>query len=169
MKRLQLCSPLQLKATQHSASTLWHSMCIMAIYRSWKHLLLLFWSYYQFITNGSNLLSVLCRVWSCISQFWPGILANSHWLSRMMHRYSCVMFWVTLKSFLPSEVRSCNLSNTREQKATIKRPLSYLHTNLHNHYLFWKGSGRILQISGNMNKHKEDSASEVITVYISSE
>lgn len=144
-------------------------MYIMAIYR-WELLLLLFWSYYPSAqTVQASTTAVLCGEWSCISQFWPGILANSHWLSWMMHRYSFVMFWITLKSFLPSEVRSCNLSNAWKQKATIKKPSFHFHANLHNRYPSWKGTGRGLQISGNMSKHKQDSAREMMTVFISSE
>lgn len=99
-----------------------------------------------------QLLPVLCREWSCISQLWPIISANSHWLSRMMHRYSWEMFWVTFKPFLPSEVRSCNLSNMWEQKE-INNSSSHLHTN--PHYPFGKGSGGELQTSVKRNKHKE--------------
>ena len=73
------------------------------------------------------------------------------------------------EALLPSELRSCNLSNAREQKATIKKPLPYLHASLHNHYPFWKGSARELKISGTMNNHKQDSAREAIMLYISSE
>lgn len=99
-----------------------------------------------------HLLPVLCREWSCISQLWPIILANSHWLSRMMHRYSWEMFWVTFKAFHPSEVRSCNLSNMWEQKE-INNSSSHLHTS--PHYPFGKGSGEELQTSVKRNVNKQ--------------
>lgn len=69
-----------------------------------------------------------------------------------MHRYSWEMFWVTFKPFLPSEVRSCNLSNMWEQKE-INNSSSHLHTS--PHYPFGKGSGKELQTSVRRDKHKE--------------
>lgn len=103
--------------------------------------------------NSSNVNSCCAEREAAVYHFSPDISVNLHWLWTMMHRYSCVMFWVILKPFLPSEVRGCNLSNVCEQKAMIKAPSSHLRANLHNRYSFWKGSGKELQLS-RTNKHK---------------